>query len=376
VVVAAWLAGCGGEDDPVASSVPAGVTSTAGTNTTGTNTTGTNTTETSVAGTNTTGTDMTTAGATVPGESSAGGAPDLLAGTAAAVTPIGRVVDGTLQTPDGRTRRHRLYVPASLPEGAPVPLLVALHAGLGSAAQFAANSGFDGLAEANGFVVVYPEGIGAGADERGLQTWNGGYCCGPAMNAAVDDVGYVRELIDAVSADVPVDGGRVFAVGHSNGGILAYRLACELSDRIVAIGVQAASVGVDDCRPVRPVSVIHLHGTADANHPIEGGVGSGLSGTDFRPVRDGLVTLAAANGCDPLPVTTVDPSNPDVTVVDWAACGGGAAAVRFVVVEGASHAWMGHPPASPAAEALVGPPYPDLDASRVIWSFLAGHPRS
>jgi polyhydroxybutyrate depolymerase len=285
------------------------------------------------------------------------------------------VIDATLQTPDRRTRRYHLYVPASIPAGERVPLLVALHGGLGSSAQFAANSGFDELAEANGFVVVYPDGIGAGADERGLQTFNGGYCCGPAMAAGVDDVGFVRQLIDTVSADFPIDATRVFAAGHSNGGILAYRLACELSDRIVAIGVQAASLGVDECRPSRPVSVIHLHGTADTNHPIDGGVGSGVSGTDFRPARDALATLAATDGCDALPDATVDVSNPDVTYIDWVGCDAGTA-VRFVVVDGASHAWMGRPATSPAATALAGEPYLDLDASSVIWSFLAAHGRS
>jgi len=300
------------------------------------------------------------------------------AGTNAAVAPAGQTSEGRITTPDGRTRHYRLYVPASLTPGRPAPLLVALHGGLGTSAQFATNSGFDGLAESNGFVVVYPDGIGALPNGGGPQTWNGGYCCGAAARQGVDDVRFVRAVIDTVTAEVPVDPARIYAAGHSNGAILAYRLACELSDRIAAIGVQAGSLGVDTCTPARPVSVFHLHGTADTNHPIGGGAGTGVSGVVFRPARAAVEALATADGCAtspaPAPVAAVDPPNPDVQATTWSPCAD-ATAVRFVVVTGATHAWMGHPSVSAAAASLVGEPYTGLDASRAIWSFLAAHPR-
>lgn len=299
---------------------------------------------------------------------------DPYAGTLAGVPAIGSVTDGTLRTADGRTRRYRLYVPSSLAAGQPAPLLVALHGGLGSSAQFAANSGFDELAEANGFIVVYPDGIGARPDGSGPQTWNGGYCCGPAVRQDVDDVGFIRLLLDTLAADLSIDPARVVAAGHSNGAILAYRLACELSDRIVGIGVQAGSLGVDACTPSQVVSVIHLHGTADTNHPIDGGRGSGVAGVEFRSARAAVEALAAADGCADEPRSSTDPSNPDLAVATWSGCGSGVE-VRYVVVDGATHAWMGHPAASAAAAAYVGEPYADLDASRAIWSFLATHPR-
>ncbi len=297
---------------------------------------------------------------------------DPYAGTLAGVPAVGSVTDGTLRTADGRTRRYRLYVPSSLAAGEPAPLLVALHGGLGTSAQFAANSGFDELAEANGFIVVYPDGIGARPDGSGPQTWNGGYCCGPAASQGVDDVGFIRLLLDTLAGDLAIDPARVVAAGHSNGAILAYRLACELSDRIVGIGVQAGSLGVDACAPSQPVSVIHLHGTADTNHPIDGGKGSGIAGVEFRPARAAVEAMVAAAGCAGEPRPSTDPANPDLTVATWSGCGGGAE-VRYVVVAGATHAWMGRPAASAAA--YVGEPYAGLDASRAIWSFLAAHPR-
>lgn len=310
---------------------------------------------------------------TPPTTSAEPGVDNPYAGVAAAVEPVGQVSEGSIRTDDGRDRSYRLYVPASLPDG-PVPLLVALHGGLGSASQFAENSGFDGLAEANGFIVVYPDGISARPDGTRLRTWNGGDCCGPAVERDVDDVGFVRRLLDTVAAEHAVDPARVFATGHSNGAILAYRLACELSDRIVAIGIQAGSLGIDRCNPSQPVSVLHIHGTADTNHPIDGGVGTGVSGVAFRAASAAVEAMAVANGCPAPPVTTTGDANPDLTATTWSDCGAGTV-VRFLVVEGASHAWMGHAPASDAAAGLVGEPYPDLDASWTVWTFLAAHPR-
>ncbi len=297
---------------------------------------------------------------------------DPYAGTAPAVDPVGTITQSTVSTADGRTRRYRLYVPSSLVPGQPAPLLVALHGGLGWGEQFAANSGFDGLAESNRFIVVYPDGTNAQAGSNRLLTWNGGFCCGPAAERNVDDVGFIARLIDVVSQSAPVDASRVFASGHSNGAILAYRLACELGDRISAIGVQAGAVG-QGCSPARPVSVFHLHGLADANIPIDGGRGSGVSGVVFPSPREAPLVFVSSDRCGGGPVEQVDPTNPDVVARTWGGCAE-SRTVRFVTVAGASHAWMGHTGVSASSTSLVGAPYERLDASRAIWSFLAAQP--
>ncbi len=291
-----------------------------------------------------------------------------------AAPAVGEVRDEWIDTPDGRRRHFRLYVPTTLRDGEAAPLLIALHGGLGTSQQFAANSGFDELAEANGFVVVYPDGIWAVPDRPGLQTWNGGYCCGPAARQAVDDVGFVRFLIDLLAERFTLDATRIFAAGHSNGAIMAYRLACELSDRIVAIGVQAGSLGIDDCRPSESVSVLHIHGLADTNHPIDGGVGTGVSGVEFRSGRVAVETLAERDRCEAEPRVERVSLNSDLEVSTWSNCESDVD-VRLITVEGASHAWIGHAAASGSAAALVGEPYADFDSSRAIWSFLSQHPR-
>jgi polyhydroxybutyrate depolymerase len=280
--------------------------------------------------------------------------------------------EGTLVTPDGRDRTYHLHVPSNLTSGVPAPLLVALHGGTGWGTQFERNSGFDRLADRYGFVVVYPDGIGVGRRGVALRTWNAGGCCGPAARQLVDDVGFVRTLVERLQREHRIDRARVFAAGHSNGGMLAYRLACEAADVFAAIGVQSSSLELDRCRPSQPVSVLHVHGTADRNVPIDGGRGpDGISGVAYRRPIDGARTFAIADGCRAEPTTERDSNNPDVTITRWTTDDGGVD-VCFLAVGGASHAWMGHPTPVPR---ILGAPYEQLDASEVIWQFLSAHPR-
>lgn len=280
--------------------------------------------------------------------------------------------DGIIRTPDGRDRAYHLYVPTSLPPDRPVPLLLALHGGIGWGLQYAKNSGFDALAEANQFIVVFPDGVGPALKEDTLRTWNGGACCGGAVKQNVDDVMFLSMLIDTIEAQHPIDKARVFAAGHSNGGIMDYRLACELADKVVAIGLQSSSLELEQCHPSRPVSLLHIHGTADDNVPIDGGRGpNGISGVAFRPPIDGVRTIAAADGCSAEPETTTDPANADLTVLTWGSCRDGTA-VEMVKVAGAGHAWMGS--GSPPSR-LLGAVYPDYHSTEEIWTFLINHPR-
>ena len=287
---------------------------------------------------------------------------------APAVEPVGTVSHGTLSF-DGEERTYRLYVPSDLPEG-PVPLFVGLHGGLGWGDQFATTDHVEGLAESNGFIVVHPDGVpvaeGVGTARSGV--WNGGICCGVAARSGTDDVGFIAALLDRIEADHAIDPHRVFAYGHSNGGIMSYRLACELGDRIAGIGVVAGTLGIDGCDPAEPVSVIHVHGTADQSLPLAGGAGAdSLAGVAFPPPRDGFDTLAAADGCpDP-----VDTTEGDVTTALSEPCDAGTAAA-FVTIEGGPHAWPG---GTPAVRPRSGPGYPDYDATFEIVSFLLSHPR-
>jgi polyhydroxybutyrate depolymerase len=259
-------------------------------------------------------------------------------------------------TVDGVDRSYRLHVPPGLDSGSAVPLLVALHGGGGSGGQFASASGFDAVADREGFVVVYPNGTGA------IPTWNAGLCCGAAARDDVDDVAFVSILIDELAADLPIDPAKVVLTGHSNGSTMSYRLACELADRIVAIGVQAAPLTFDGCSPSVPVSVLHVHGANDANVPIDGGVGSGMSGVDWPSVRDGLDLMATAAGCDAEPDEVVADGTTRTT---WQGCEQ-ATSVESIVVAAGAHAWMRPGGSGRRGDADdVG-----FDSTETIWAFL------
>jgi polyhydroxybutyrate depolymerase len=276
--------------------------------------------------------------------------------SAPAAVPTEGAFDGSLMTADGRTRTYHAYAPSDL-DPAGVPLLVALHGGTGSGLQFETSSGFDDLAELYGFVVVYPDGIGAGANETDNRTWNAGICCGQAALKGVDDVAFVRQLIDAMEAEFTIDPTSVFAAGHSNGGFMAFRLACELSDRIAAVGLQAGGLGVGQCNPSRPVSLLHIHGTADTNVPVAGGKGSGISQVSFPPLDQSLATVTAAMGCTGRPEQTKDGI---VTTRSWDECDGDTS-VELQLVDGATHTW------------ITGSAF---DSSDAIVEFLMAHARS
>jgi polyhydroxybutyrate depolymerase len=290
-----------------------------------------------------------------------------------AVTAAGELITASLAGPDGSERTYHLYVPSST-AGEPMPLLVAMHGGTGWGEQFLDNSGFDELAEANDFLVAFPDGTRI-LPRRENAVWNGGACCGVAAEGRrnVDDVGFIAKLIEAVSADYAVDSGRVYATGHSNGAIMSYRLACELSDKIAAVAFQSGSIEIPDCSPTHPVSVMHLHGLGVTNIDIDGGPGSGISSHDFASPRTSIEHMASVNNCVQRSEIAYA-ANPDVSGTQWSSCDDGTV-VELVVVAGANHAWMGHS-GSWLQERVTGKAYADLDASAAVWSFLSAQHRS
>lgn len=316
------------------------------------------------------GEDARPPGSTTAPTATGSGAPDDVGApwpAGPAIEPVGSSQAVALTTADGRERTFHLYAPSDLPDG-PVPLVLALHGGLGHGAQLESTIGLDGLAEANGFVVAYPDGIGGAAGRPDARTWNAGACCGPALAQGVDDVAFLRAVIEDVTVGHEVDPGRVYLLGHSNGGMMAYRMACEAADVVAGIGVVGASLEVEPCQPSRPVSVAAVHGEADANHPIDGGVGSGLSDVDYRPAVAGVEQLAAVGGC-----ALGDPAAAgDLTVREADGCAEGTA-MRWTAIAGASHAWPG---GTGQVRALVGEPYDSYDATAELWALLAAHPRS
>ena len=200
----------------------------------------------------------------------------------------------SISTDDGRTRIYRVVDLSNGEED--VPLLFVLHGFGGSGAAMSSYTGIESALTEAGIdaVVVYPEGTGA--ETGSPQSWNAGGCCPFAMFEPVDDVTFFSRLISTVETDYSTDPDRVWVVGHSNGGMMGYRLACELADKISAIGVAAGALMLDSCTPTRAVSALHLHGELDTVVPINGGNALGIA---FPSTRESVDRYSAAIGCSP-----------------------------------------------------------------------------
>lgn len=258
----------------------------------------------------------------------------------------------------GRVRTYHLYVPAGL--AGPAPLVVMLHGGFGTGGQAESAYGWDAQADRARFVVVYPDGLD--------RAWNvGGGCCGTPASSGVDDVGFISAVVGDVSSSVPIDRRRVYATGISNGGMLAYRLACDTT-LFAAIGPDSATL-LGACPTPAPLSVIHIHGTADHNIPYAGGQGDGYAKIDGPAVPSVISDWRRVDHCG-TPTVTVSGS----VTASVATCPGNRA-VELVTIAGAGHQWPGSPQ-RPAVEKLLGldPPSTALDATDVIWRFFASHP--
>ena len=181
---------------------------------------------------------------------------------------------------DGETRIYDLHVPPSYDGATPIPLVLDIHGWLSSKSGQRFLSGFDALSDAEGFAVVWPQGLfGKPGDPEAFNppagpSWNAGSCCGAAVGSKTDDVGFLRTLVEAVAREVAIDRRRVYATGLSNGGALTQRLACEAADLVAAaapVSFPIALVPIDSCAPSRPIAVLTFQGLTDVLIPYDGG---------------------------------------------------------------------------------------------------------
>ena len=229
---------------------------------------------------------------------------------------------------DGVTRNYNLYVPAGYDGSSPTPLVFNFHGFGSNAAQQSFFSDFNVEADERGLIVAYPNGI--------ENSWNAGACCGDAPDAGVDEVAFVRAMLDALQQTTCIDASRVYATGMSNGGMLSHRLACEAADLITAVGPVAGALvlPVGECKPTRPIPVIHFHGTEDTVVPYPG------NGLGFPDVVESLQGWADRNGCAGASSVTFEMD--DVSCQTWDDCDDDAT-VTLCTLDGFGHCWPGQP---------------------------------
>lgn len=283
---------------------------------------------------------------------------------------------GTLDH-DGHERTYALYVPASYDDSTPTPLVTVLHGGGGTGRDMASllRYRFNELAEQDGFIVVYPDGI--------EQRWDDGRAVSRyrAHRDGIDDVGFIVALIDALDSTYNLDRDQVFAVGMSNGGMMSFRLACELSDQIAGVGIVTATLSEElhaVCNPTHPLVVVVINGTSDPIIPYHGGTVQvrNLELGDILSTGDTVDFWVEANGCATTPaVDTLDARPLDGTTVvrdTYADCDAGAA-VRLYTVENGGHTWPDGLQYLPRA--MIGITSREINAADEIWSVFQEYSR-
>lgn len=267
----------------------------------------------------------------------------------------------------GQTRLYRVHVPPSYSPGTPTAVVLSLHGGGGNYHYQADNEYYGMLAKADaaGFVAVFPNGYSRFPNGR-LATWNAGSCCAAARDRNIDDVGFIRAMLARLRTQLNIDPGRIYANGISNGGMMSYRLACEMAETFGAIASVAGTDGTADCRPTRPVSILHIHALDDDVVLFGGGAGPrSRQLADFTPVPETIAHWVDLNGCNPAPQRTLE--LPTAYCDTYAGCRGDAR-VRLCVTQNGGHSWPG------GRKVRTGEPGSTaFSATDLIWDFYQGH---
>ncbi len=245
------------------------------------------------------------------------------------------------------SRTSRVHVPASYDPTKATPLVINVHGLTSYADQQAQVSHAIAKSDAAGFIVIHPEGTGT------PRSWNAGACCAPASTDNVDDLGFTSKLLDEAAARLCIDPARVYLMGLSNGGHMAYAAGCALADRFAAVASVAGILHESPCSPSRPVPMFQVHGNAD---PIVGYAGGASS----------VGTWKTKNGCTSSSTTY---QNGAASCVTHTGCTDGADVV-FCTIAGGGHQWPGGD-----ALPLLGTKSDDLIATDAIWDFFVAHSR-
>ena len=287
---------------------------------------------------------------------------------------------------DGMTRDYRLHVPPAAASGRPLPLVLNLHGATQNAWLEEITSNMDPNADANGYLVAYPDGTRISkvltpdpVAKQAQYGWNAGMCCGLPVTRHINDVGFLLRVIADIAARTPVDLSRVYMTGISNGGMMAYAMAAEASGHVAAISSVSGQVELPTIHPTRAVPTMEFH---SINDPIAKWVGVPNRDPRLRlSVMEGIDQWVAADGCDPTPhdgPTIVGAAGSisageTATPVTYTECvpGSEVALWRFT---GSGHVWPGSVlntgPPSTWILAGVGRGIVLVDADEAMWQFF------
>lgn len=266
-------------------------------------------------------------------------------------------------------RTALVHLPKDFDPAREYPLLVVVHGAFSTAKKMEKETGFSEIADREGFIVIYPEGMGIFGF---VQHWNAGHCCGKAAKDGLDDVAFLKECINKVAESVQVNKRQIFMTGFSNGGMLVYRYATEKTYDLAAIAVLGASIGGRlnqetfiwrPAPPTKPLPIMIVHGMADTTVPPEGGVSLQKGGTrEYLPLQESIRFWLDANSCKTKFFREILASERIKTKI-WENCRSGSS-VHAYFIEGWAHRWPG------PYFTKNDPGLSAFDISEKIWSFF------
>jgi polyhydroxybutyrate depolymerase len=270
----------------------------------------------------------------------------------------------------GYRRTVIVHVPTSYTGSKPVPLVLNMHGSGSTASEQEQFTGMDGTADADGFIVAYPQALipnGSGFD------WNvpgvplvGGRSVPPA---GADDVAFLTQLASVLEQRYCVDHSRVYATGFSGGARISSQLACDASTTIAAVAPVSGLRRPVPCSAARPVPVMAFHGTDDPVDPYDGNGQAYWTYSVPQAAKD----WAQQDGC--AATAARSQPTPTVTLTQYTGCGGGAS-VELYSITGEGHEWPGGPRLRKSVTKLLGPQSSAIDANNSMWAFFQAHPMS
>ncbi|OVE78008.1 hypothetical protein BVX98_01510 [bacterium F11] len=274
-------------------------------------------------------------------------------------------------------RKYLLYIPKSYDGTNPVPLILVLHGGAGTPTGTQRLSRMSEKADQEGFLVIYPQ---SHVSRNGFRHWNAGpRPLEPYKESPADDVGFLNRILDDMEKRFNIDERRIYATGISNGGMMIYRMACEMSHRIAAVAPIATASLMNQCRPKRPISILHIHGRKDKIIQFEGG-GTHPSVPNFikrtvplKSAQKSIEPFVSLNKCPPAPREIFQ--NAKAKCLSYGP-GENKTEVVLCTVEDGGHTWPGGAHTSEKAWylKLVGKLSQDINASDMMWDFFKRHP--
>lgn len=273
-------------------------------------------------------------------------------------------ITGTILV-DGRERTYIAHLPPSYNRTRSIPAVFVFHGGFGNAENARKMSKMNQVADKNEFIAVYPNGSGKRKDK--FLTWNDGFLDSYAKKQEINDVKFFNELLEKLKKDYNINGEKIYVTGISNGGIMAYRLVCEVPGKIKAIAPVASSmVGfLEKDSFIKPTPVIIFHGLEDKNLPYDGGIGEkGFAKYEYPSVYENVNFWIQKNGLSSEPVRR---GRIGRAVFEEYGNDGEKKVVLWTLEDG-GHTWPGGSRDLP--ERVTGKVNTDISASEIMWEFF------